>query len=60
VCLRILAPDQEGERGEVMTGEAPHPDSDLLAEFAAFREKFLDHLLDGIPDDEKDLWRDLR
>jgi hypothetical protein len=39
------------------------PDSrepDLLAEFAAFREKFLDHLLDGIPEDEKDLWRDLR
>jgi len=29
-------------------------------EFAAFREKFLDHLLDGIPEDEKQLWRDLR
>jgi hypothetical protein len=29
-------------------------------EFAAFRQEFLDHLLDGIPEDEKDLWRDLR
>jgi hypothetical protein len=30
------------------------------AEFAAFREEFLDHLLEGVPEDEKQLWRDLR
>lgn len=30
-------------------------------EFAAFREEFLDHLFpDGLPENQKDLWRELR
>jgi hypothetical protein len=31
-------------------------------EFAAFREEFLDHILEasGVPEDERDLWRALR
>lgn len=31
-------------------------------EFAAFREEFLDHILEasGVPEGERDLWRDLR
>ena len=34
----------------------------LLAEFADFRAEFLDANLEasGVPEDEKDLWRDLR
>ena len=35
---------------------------DLLAEFEAFRQEFLDAGLEasGVPEDEKDLWRQLR
>jgi len=39
--------------------EQPEP---VNEEFAAFREEFLDHILEasGVPEDERDLWRDLR
>lgn len=33
---------------------------EVSAEFAAFREEFLDHVLEGLPEDEKQMWRDLR
>ena len=38
------------------------PDREVNAEFAAFREKFLNHILDAydIPEDLRELWRDLR
>ena len=37
-----------------------HPD--VKAEFAAFRDSFLEAVLDAcdIPEDERELWRDLR
>ena len=45
-----------------MTGDLPGPEPDLLAEFAAFREEFLDAGLEasGVPEDEWPLWRALR
>lgn len=38
------------------------PEPDLLAEFEAFRRELLDANLEasGVPEDERDLWRDLR
>ena len=38
------------------------PEPDLLAEFAKFKEEFLEHVLDAydVPEDERQLWRDLR
>jgi hypothetical protein len=38
------------------------PEPDLLAEFAAWREKFLDANLEasGVPPEQMDLWRGLR
>ena len=37
-----------------------HPD--IAAEFAAFRDRFTEAVLDAceVPEDERELWRDLR
>ena len=45
-----------------MSGGLPHPEPDISAEFAAFREEFLDHILDAydVPEDERQMWRELR
>ena len=37
------------------------PEPEVNAEFAAFRDEFLDHVLpEGMPEDEKQMWRELR
>jgi hypothetical protein len=38
------------------------PEPDLLAEFAAFRQEFLDAGLEasGVPPEQMQMWRDLR
>ena len=38
------------------------PEPDLLAEVEAFRQEFLDHVLDAydIPEDLRQMWRELR
>ena len=43
------------------TPDRPEPDRSLQ-EFAAFREEFLEHVLDAydIPEDLRQMWRDLR
>ena len=45
-----------------MTGDLPRPEPDVNAEFAAFRDEFLDHILDAydVPEDLRQMWRDLR
>ena len=44
----------------VSTPERPEPD--ILAEFAAFREELLEHILDAydVPEDLRQMWRELR
>ena len=38
------------------------PEPDLNAEFAVFREEFLEHVLDAhdVPEDLRQMWRELR
>jgi hypothetical protein len=45
-----------------MTGDAASPEPDLLAEFEAFRQEFLDAGLEasGVPPEQMQMWRDLR
>ena len=52
----------DGTGAEVMTGELSRPEPDVNAEFAAFRDEFLEHVLDAydVPEDLRQLWRELR
>jgi hypothetical protein len=45
-----------------MIGEPDRPEPDLLKEFADFLDEFADANLEasGVPEDERDLWRQLR